>query len=76
MPDISGFGVCQHIRCCDPSHRTSVIFLSGADNPSRDYVKRCAGVSGSDLFIAKPYDWREVVGTVDEALRAEEGVGV
>ncbi len=76
MPDMSGFEVCQHIRACDPDNQVNVIFLSGADNPSPDYVRRCAGVAGGDRFIGKPYDWREVVSLVGEMLSRGEEVGV
>jgi len=76
MPDMSGFEVCQHIRAGDPENQTKVIFLSGANNPGEEYVRRCADISGGDCFIAKPYDCHEVIKLVSTMCRARDEVKV
>lgn len=64
MPGVSGFEVSRYIKDQDSDPPVTVVFVSGASSPTRDYVHRCAQISGGDHFISKPYDWRTLVGLV------------
>ncbi|MCG3131787.1 MAG: Alkaline phosphatase synthesis transcriptional regulatory protein PhoP [Phycisphaerae bacterium] len=66
LPDLSGFEVCDHIREADPAETTKVIFVSGAEAPSTEYIRRCAQAVDADAFVRKPYDGAALLEMVAE----------
>jgi CheY-like chemotaxis protein len=67
MPDVSGLEVCQHIRQYDADHTVRVIFLSGAEMPSQDFIRNCASWSGADQFISKPYQASQIIDLIERS---------
>lgn len=60
MPDMSGMEVCRQVREVDTQGRTKVLFLTGANTPSSDYVERCALLATADGILRKPYEPAEL----------------
>ena len=58
MPEMDGNEVCTKIRA---DSEVPIIFLSGAQAPSPEYVRRCAEVVGGTHFLRKPCDHLELL---------------
>ena len=75
MPGMNGLSVCEAIRSVEASADVPVIFLSGAEAPSLEYVERCAQVVGATRFLRKPCDPRVLLDLL-ETLTSEREADV
>jgi len=61
LPDMSGFDICQRIKCGVDSQMTKVIILTALDNEdSRTRGREC----GADEYLTKPFDPDRLMETV------------
>ena len=65
MPDMNGLSVCEEVRSSESCAGVPVIFLSGAETPSAEYVQRCATIVGATHFLRKPCDHGELLDLLD-----------
>ncbi|MDB9314421.1 diguanylate cyclase [Spirulina sp. CS-785/01] len=66
MPEMNGYEVCQHLKASKLTREIPVIFIS-AYNEAMDKVKAFE-VGGVD-YIAKPFQWAEVLARVENQLK-------
>lgn len=66
IPGVSGFDVCQYIRETECLSDLKVLMMSAAGTQAQ----RKALDIGADAFFLKPFDTRELTGTVRELLDA------
>jgi len=61
LPDMSGFDICQRIKCGADSRKTKVIILTALDSEaSRVRGREC----GADEYLTKPFDPDRLMETV------------
>ncbi len=66
MPDMSGYEVCQTLKSGSNTLRIPVILLTGTFEP---FDRDRALAAGCDAIVTKPFEARELIGTVEELLR-------
>jgi len=66
MPDMSGYEVCQTLKSGPDTLRIPVILLTGTFEP---FDRDRALAAGCDAIVTKPFEARELIGTVDDLLR-------
>jgi signal transduction histidine kinase/DNA-binding response OmpR family regulator len=70
LPDISGFDVCQKIKCDPATASTMVVQLSAAFVEGRDKVRGLE--QGADVYLVEPIQPDELVATVRAMQRLVE----
>ena len=72
LPDMSGFDICQRIKCTPGSKETKVIILTAMDNEaSRARGREC----GADEYLTKPFDPDHLMKTVTRHSCRQPGDG-
>ncbi|OGS45718.1 MAG: hypothetical protein A2539_08085 [Elusimicrobia bacterium RIFOXYD2_FULL_34_15] len=66
MPNIDGWEVCENIKCNSKTKNIPVIFLTAATQ--REDIER-AKKSGSDFFVAKPFDPLDLIRKVKKIIK-------
>jgi CheY-like chemotaxis protein len=66
MPDMSGYEVCQTLKSGSETLGIPVILLTGTFEP---FDRDRALAAGCDAIVTKPFEARELIGTVEELLR-------
>jgi diguanylate cyclase (GGDEF)-like protein len=71
MPDLDGLEVLRRLKRAPATRRIPVIFLSARG----EIVDRVQGLSlGASDYLAKPFDFRELLARVEVALRTKEAI--
>ena len=65
IPHPSGVEVCRHLR--STGFRGAIVIISARSNPDD---RAAAGRAGADRFLAKPFVLADLVGTLDELVKA------
>ena len=65
LPKLDGYKVCRSLKF-DERYKNLPIFILSARPGEQD--RRLALEMGADLFIAKPYDMKDLVGKIRERL--------
>ena len=66
MPDINGYEVCRRLRSSDSTKDLPIIFCS---IKGEDFDHYWGIRQGANAYIAKPFQPRELIGTVKRLLR-------
>jgi two-component system OmpR family response regulator len=64
LPDLSGYDVCEQLRQSNRHAATVVVMMSARAYPA-DFAN--ALEAGADAFVAKPFDLRSLVDTIQRA---------
>ena len=72
MPGMNGFEVCRHIRCDPELCNTPLIVISAT---GQDSVRQAAAEAGANCFVAKPYQFPQVMAKVRAAIDGEYAAG-
>ena len=69
MPEIDGFGVCEHIRSRPDLRDIPVILLAGnATGIIRNYLAKLSDCVGGDYYLSTPCDNKSLPGVVHRAI--------
>lgn len=72
LPDLSGHEVCRQLRQEPGTSHVPIVMMTGEGN----HVERVIGLElGADDYLAKPFDFRELVARVKAVLRRVRGAG-
>ena len=66
LADVNGLDVCRRLRRRPSTAQTTIIVLTGRDDP-RDVRDGLA--AGADEFVTKPFDLVDLMSSVDRARR-------
>lgn len=66
MPRMNGFEVCRHIKSDPRTQNVPVLICS---SKSEDFDRYWGMKQGADAYIAKPYQPKELIGTIKQLLR-------
>jgi len=67
MPNVSGFDLCQILRKRPQTRHVPILFLSAM---GRDGMEEEAIKSGADAYLVKPYDYPDLLGTINSLLKS------
>lgn len=65
LPNVNGLELVRHARQLPHRHNTPIIMLSASE------IERDALAAGADVYLRKPQDIGEIVGTIKRLLNAD-----
>ena len=69
LPGMSGLDLQDRLRA--EGHRVPIIFITAFPEPK---LKRRAEAAGAAAFLVKPFDGRELIARIEEALSRDAGI--
>jgi DNA-binding response OmpR family regulator len=61
LPDMSGFDICDRLKCAGPTRRIPIIILTALDS---DASRRRGEQCGAAAYLTKPFDPDELMRTI------------